>query len=298
MKKIRIPLLVCTGIMLICLVLGSLFDLQIAKAIYSERNGFGVFMAAFGLIPGYAIFPIIGGLLFANTFKSIKPKWLRIILYIVSALALLVPTYLCSKDMFSLNGFNKAGIGYSILAIGINLIFHSGFWYLGYYLFKDYKNDKIWIAMLILMVAIIIALVPGVTLIKVIVNRPRYRLIVTDFYDLRFYNWFERCTNYKGYIALGADKEDFKSFPSGHAGTSLVLAVTLSMVIPLAKPKLQKYSIILFFAGFAYCLLVSFSRMLVGAHFLSDVSIGALLVLVFTYLSNEIIIHYNFFKLE
>ena len=45
---------------------------------------------------------------------------------------------------------------------------------------------------------------------------------------------------------------------------------------------------LLFYIGFAWTLLMGFSRMLVGAHYLSDVCMGALIVTVVYYITNEI----------
>jgi len=297
MKKLRIPLLITALILIIGLILGSFFDLQISQTLFRERNGFGIFMSAFSLIPGYALFSIIGGAMLANS-KIQKNKGVRIFLYIIAVIAILASSYLSGKEIFSLNGYNKEGFGYLVLGCAICLVFQAGAFYLGYYLFKNSQNEKLWLALFILVVGLVIALIGGTVLFKAIMNRPRYRLVQTGFEHIKFYNWFERCTNSKGYIALGAAKEDFKSFPSGHAGASMLLALSLAFILPLAKPNLAKYSIWLFIGGVAYSLLVMFTRILVGAHFLSDVSMGGLLVVVFSYIANEVIIHYNLLKLE
>ena len=48
MKK-RYHLLIIIGVLLIGFILGSFFDLQIDQAIYSHHDGFGLFMASFGV---------------------------------------------------------------------------------------------------------------------------------------------------------------------------------------------------------------------------------------------------------
>ena len=53
---------------------------------------------------------------------------------------------------------------------------------------------------------------------------------------------------------------------------------------------MKDYDVVLFYSGFAWTLLIMFSRMLVGAHFLSDVCFGALITLVCVYIGNEIIV--------
>lgn len=298
MKKIRIPLLISIGIMVIGLILGSFFDLQISQTIFSPRNGFGVCVAAFAFIPAYGFIGLVSGILFANTYKSNKPKWLKVGLYIASVVALFAAAYFSTLDLFSVNGFDKPGIGYDILAIGIGLVINSGFAYLGYYLFKDNTNEYLWIPIMILVFAVFIALVPVTQILKVAMDRPRYRLIAGGVFDVPFYNWYQPCKNSQVYIDMGALKEDFKSMPSGHAGSSIIYSVILAIILPLARPNLRKYIRLLYFAAFAVALVVMFSRMLVGAHFLSDVSMGALINLLMVFIANEIIIRKNLFKLE
>lgn len=296
--KIRIPILVSIVILAVGLILGSFFDLQIAQGIFSENNGFGIFIAALSFIPGYAFISIVGGLLFASAYKSNKPKWLKVFLYVCSVIAIICATYFSGNEIFSFNGYYHEGIGYTLLGCGICLVIQTAVGFLGFYLFKDNKNENLWLPALIITFAIVIALVPITQIAKIVMDRPRYRLIQTNFYDLRFYNWFERCTNAKGYIALGANKEDFKSFPSGHAGTAVLVPILFSTLIPVARPNLRKYSSLFYYIGFAYVLVVMFARMLVGAHFLSDVCIGALVVVVLFYIANEIILRKNLFKFE
>ena len=54
-----------------------------------------------------------------------------------------------------------------------------------------------------------------------------------------------------------------------------------AIFLPLVNSKYEKIQIPLFYAGLAWCLLVSFTRILVGAHFLSDVSMGGLITTIF-----------------
>ena len=60
--------------------------------------------------------------------------------------------------------------------------------------------------------------------------------------------------------------------------------------LPLFDKKLIKYQPLLFWCAFVWGLVVMFARMLVGAHYLSDTCVGALLAIVFFYIANEIVI--------
>ena len=138
-----------------------------------------------------------------------------------------------------------------------------------------------------MLVALIIALVPGVTLFKEIFHRPRFRSVATVGVD--YYPWYVRCKDYKEYMEIyGLAKEEFKSFPSGHAGASIAFPV-MAIFLPFIDKKFEKAVLPCYIVGLAWALLVMFSRMYVGAHFLSDVSMGAILTTMMMAVALEVI---------
>lgn len=285
----RRHLFISGGILLVCFIIGSFLDLNISQAIFSKNNGFGIFMSAFATIPGYGLLSFLGGVLFALTLKNKEQKtWLRITLFVCAFIGLISGTYFSGDEIFSVNAYNKENLTYlgMIICGIINLgIFAAGMWFAK---FNKQKNMWLMIVLILLGVAFI-SLVPGVTLLKNIFHRPRYRIAVYEGY-VDFHNWWEPCKEYKTLMdTFSLAKEEFKSFPSGHGGASMLFAVLLSF-LPLINQKLMKYQTPLFYVGFSWNLLTSFSRILVGAHFLSDVAMGSLLVLICYYIVNEIIV--------
>lgn len=73
-----------------------------------------------------------------------------------------------------------------------------------------------------------------------------------------------------------------KSFPSGHA-----MAGTLSIVFSwfAVKPRLHR---ILWVSGVVYAILLAISRLIIGAHFLSDVTFSFLLTAAIIYIMREL----------
>ncbi len=69
-----------------------------------------------------------------------------------------------------------------------------------------------------------------------------------------------------------ARAEEFKSFPSGHTANAATLI--LLTTLPALKGTLQKWSGGFFWIGVAWALYVAFSRIVMGAHFLNDVTAG------------------------
>jgi len=287
--KRRLNFFIAGGILLVGLILGSFLDLQINQAIFDRYNGFGLVVSSFGMIPGYGCLALLGGALACIALKEEKfQKWLKAIFVIFSIAMYGVATYFLGKDVFSINGFYNPELhkwlGYLIMGILMVPVYIGG-----YFLGKLNTYSKMWIVILIVSAAIFMALVPGVTLFKSIMHRPRYRIAIYEGY-VNFRNWWEPFKDYKEAIsAFGLTKEEFKSFPSGHSGAVMVGLITFSY-LPLFIKKLEKYQTLLFWGAFAWGLVVMFSRMLVGAHFLSDVCFGALLTLIFFYIANEIIV--------
>lgn len=68
------------------------------------------------------------------------------------------------------------------------------------------------------------------------------------------------------------------SFPSGHTGSAGMSY--LLMTLPLVSEKCRKYKTALFCGGFFYTSLVAATRLVMGAHYLSDVTVGG--VIAFT----------------
>lgn len=290
MKK-RYHFYIVAGVLIIGLIIGSFFDLQINQALFNKTNVFGLIVSSFGMIPGYGTLAFMGGLLLCLTLKSQDfKKWLKAIFIVISVALFGVATYFLGKDVFSVNGFENKDLywlGFVIMAFVV-----AGLYYLGFWMGKKNENPKMWIIILVMSAAIFIALVPGVTLFKSIMHRPRYRIAVYEGYT-SFYNWWQPCKDYDTLIGKGGlmegMKEEFKSFPSGHAGATMCGMILLSY-LPLVDKRLMKYQTLLFYVAFGWSLVVMFARSLVGAHYLSDTCFGALLTLICFYIGNEIVV--------
>ncbi len=290
--KQRWHFLIVGGILLIGLLLGSFFDLQINTAIFDRYNGFGLVASSFGMIPGYATLSVFGGALIALTFKNKKfhVAW-QVVFMILTVVMYGLSTYFLGKDVFSINGFYNEKLHPWLGCIIMGVVMAPCV-YFGYLLGKKNENPKMWIIILVLAAAMFMALVPGTTLLKSIMHRPRYRIAVYEGYA-PFHNWWQACKEYKDYIAANAGtltKEEFKSFPSGHS-CAVMCGLILATIIPMLNKNWAKYQVLFFYVAFGWGLVVMFSRMLVGAHYLTDTCMGSLLAVIFFYIANEIIVH-------
>lgn len=292
----RLHIFIVIGLVLFGFIMGSIFDKNISQALYINNFTFGIIVSAFGLFVTYCLAAMLDGALFGEALKMDRKNY-KIIITILTILFLIVIIYLCGETVFDANGLNKKGIGYKLLGIGIFTVILPIFFFLGYKFDKDIKNDKLWIILSILLIASIAALLTGGLGIKEIFHRPRYRTVVKEIDGIEFHNWWVPFKEYKNYITEVVTKEEFKSFPSGHATTSMISIIGFTYLF-LFNPKLKKYQTILFYTGVAYSFFISLTRIMAGAHFLTDVSFGSLISLIAFFIANEIILRKNLIKEE
>ena len=293
MKKMRLHIYILLGFFLTTFIIGSFLDLQISEAIYSKNNTFGLVMSIVGTLAGYSPLALAGGILFGLALTRKYHVVMKVLIYIASVVAFGLGVFFAGREFFGPNGFPQENLKW--LGYVITLPFMCGAGFLGYYFSKNNSDRCLLNVVMILLIAIFLSLIPGVTLIKWIFHRPRFRTLSDPLYaDITFHNWWQRCTNYKDLMALyNISSEEFKSFPSGHAGASLVISLA-AVFLPYFDKRINKSQIVLFYFGFGWTILVAFVRILVGAHFLSDVSMGALLVALCMFVANEFVIFKKF----
>ena len=293
MKKLDLHIYLVFAFFLAAFIIGSFFDFQINDALFHDKDTFGLVVSVIGTTPGYGVMAFIGGgLLYFGIKKELPHLIWKIICLVMGVAAIGLAIYFSGREFFGPNGFDMLGIarpmGYLIslpvdLAIG----------FLGFHLSSKTDRDNLWIIYLILLAAIGLTLIGGVTLLKGIMHRPRFRSLQGG---LDFHSWWDRCSNYKDYMeALNLPSEEFKSFPSGHAGSCGVLLMA-SLFLPYINKKYETASYITFYIALPWTLLVSFARMYVGAHYLSDVSMGVMISILFFFVAKIVLENLKLFN--
>lgn len=102
--------------------------------------------------------------------------------------------------------------------------------------------------------------------LKTIWGRMRFREMTDPVNE--FTRWYQIC-------GRGKFDDAFASFPSGHSMNSA--GVILLILLPDLIPALQGKEKMLRIFAYIWCVTVGFSRVLMGAHFASDVTIGVML---------------------
>ena len=296
MKNMRVPLLIAWGVAVLGIILGSFLDLSISSAIASASNGLGLTISAIGPTIGFAGVAVMGGGFVALAVKGKYHIVLKILFFVLAAACLGVSIFYPAGEYFGINGFYGAApewVGYLIVIVPESAAMVGG-----YFLFKDCQNKNMWIVFCIIVVLLLIALLGVIPTIKDNMHRPRFRYLAQSDLDL-FHNWWEPFKEYKDYIAAHPDvpHDNFKSYPSGHTAEASILFVCVTF-FPLADKKFAKYQMPVFYGACGLVVLVAFARILAAAHFLSDVSWGATIVLSLTLIANEVVMRIKALQLK
>ena len=296
-KKIHLIGLIIIPI--VFLIIGSVLDLQIAQGIYFKDNYFGIIMSAFGEYPIYFAISLIGGSFFylGLTNKNIA---LKICFPILGIIALGIATYFQGEHIISRNAFDIEHMWY--VGYPISLILCSLGFLAGLFLTKKSDNPHLLKTLIILCVGILVPVII-VFILKDVMLRPRFRFLIGDVGGLGlnliddFKNWWESGKDLENSLLLQYPNikdtlnEEFASFPSGHTNSTACIVIVLAYLNQF-NSKLDKYQIPLFYIGLMWTIIMGFSRMTVGAHFLSDVAMGALISFI-TFVCLDLIFYKN-----
>ena len=244
----------------VLLVIFSFTDLQISNAIYNSNSSFGMIFEAIGEFPAAVIatFCTVSLMLTRNKEKSVKYN-LRTGGYII-----LLLLFALMAAMLPVKYFNGPTVLIPIIATLYIVI--------SYIIAKKYSStnrEELRNAAIVGVLTFVFVVITF-NLVKMGWGRERYRhMIATGSFE-GFSLWF---TPQK----LTTDNE-FMSFPSGHsANAAIMIWITL---IPTFITSLREKKN--WFIGFSllWILVVPISRIMVGAHFASDVTMGVTITLI------------------
>lgn len=246
------------------MVIGTYFDYQISETLYNRNSWFGKILAGYGQYPTAIGMSFCGTLIIYVTKRRISLK--TILSYLGGVVLLVNGVFMAIFD--PLQYIEELPM---ILNVLIVILVIGG---TNFYLIKFVKGKErheiirfIKFALFVIVGQLIL-----INVIKMAWGRPRMRMIV-DTKDATFQPWYIMGRAMKDkLVALGVANEEFKSFPSGHVACA-VTAVVFS-TIPLIAGQKRPGSKILFISGFIFALIVAYSRIIVGAHFLTDVTMG------------------------
>lgn len=249
--------------LLACLVIGSVFDYQISNLLFNPHSYFGMLFASYGQLPAMLCFSVSGLLLI-----RIKKTTIISRLLCITGFVLLTSFAVLGITLDPMLYIPNMPLGISaLIAVCIVILTDGLIW--KYSASADRKQIKIFILILL---GTILTEIILINIIKIPWSRPRMRMIAIQ-PQAAFQPWWVIGSDMKDHLlTLGVAAEEFKSFPSGHSGNAA--CAMLLCVLPLITQQCKGKETVLFMIGVLFMLIVAFSRIIMGAHFLSDVTVG------------------------
>jgi membrane-associated phospholipid phosphatase len=250
--------LIVLGSALGLLILAIPFDFQLSALIYNQSNLFGRTFEAIGEFPAMAVamFSSAALIFTRNRKKPLSNIGSLILGGLFLGLSALMGGVLPFNylELSLIPGFVLAVVYVVIAVLLVKKIPIQAY---------PQLRRAAWIGLLTFIVSMIV-----VNLIKMGWGRMRFRAMEGS--TVGFSPW---------YLPQGFNSnEEFKSFPSGHvANAALILFITL---LPSFIPAWEKHKAKLKFVAYGWVILVALSRIVMGAHFLSDVTVGFLVTLL------------------
>lgn len=258
------PVLLGAGAFLLAMmVIGSIWDFPISKAVYDPSNPFGRFFAGFGEYPAALGFATGGAMLLSA--RNREKRLVGVLQMIAGCFFLLSGAAMAAtlpKGYLDISTGLSVGIGLICTALTV--------WGVARLCRGADRRTVFQVAAVFLLV--ILADILMVNLIKIPWGRARMRLVAAD--DRAYFMpWWQPGKSLRDtLVAAGVAAEEFKSFPSGH--TANASSLMLLCLLPQLSPKLAGKQTALFLIGFFWTVLVAMSRIIMGAHYLTDTIVG------------------------
>ncbi|MBQ3047741.1 MAG: phosphatase PAP2 family protein [Clostridia bacterium] len=285
-----------SAFLLLLLILGTIYDLQISKALaslnndsYLSHNFFAVIGETFGENILYVLLVSALAIIFFNFQKRklINKNWLNnVLMFFCFVAAYIVCFYCINKTLsyisehsaFGLDNFLSSSLGL-IIVLSFSLIVNIFAFLLFNKLSETSLAQLFWWAILVLMVAAVSNTIIQTT--KHVFDRTRYRAMhfVGDENFSYYTPWYKVNNNKFNSISIFAD-DFFKSFPSGHTCAAANSATLIALPIFIKKFNNKKWKTIFTASSVAYTLFVALSRIVAGAHFFTDTLIATLITFV------------------
>lgn len=271
-----------SAVMLLCLLLtfmvvGSFLDLSISKLFYpGHENSVGQFFAAFGELPAFTALSCAGCLLLVFRAR-INEAWSGLIALMGGGLilmALVLSVHEATDSVPAMPVWVALLVNVFVMAAcGVGIVYYA-----------RTAPVKTVVRFVLTLIVVAIGTMVLIHIVKVPWGRARMRLIVQTGNESYFAPWWQAGTALKKQlVAEGVSSDEFRSFPSGH--TACASCAMLLALLPTLSRARRKKTGTLFAVGCAWTLVVAFTRIWMGAHFLTDVTMAWLITLAVSALS-------------
>jgi len=239
-SKITQLLLIILIAWIILAIIFGFTDLEISKAVVDETSSWGHFGRVYGEAPGYGVIAVAIATLIGSYNQDIKKQKIPAYIIIIIGFLLLVFGIIFSSEDLVLDG------GAIVICLVIFIIATFN---------KDWTNYRN-LSAIITILAIINPLL-FVQITKVLCGRVRFEDLAPGF------------TDYTPWFLPPGPSSDGRSFPSGHTAMGWMV---LPLLITVKNKKwTNPYKIIVFILVLGWGIFVGLSRIILGAHYASDV---------------------------
>ena len=289
----NVILLIIFGIMLL---IGTWNDKSISETIYRDDNILSKIVTCFGTFPFFFSGVIFLGVLYEKAIHSSVEKPLKTVLCAVCIILGIFVGFIGSGSIVDKDTLGQffPSLNRNIPVIsGISLVTIFPLFYAGYRL-GGKTQDKLIVKRIISLLVLLGLSYAFLQIFKGVFHRPRFRLALLGYQGIGFQPWYKPFEGAARYMErFGIESSEFRSFPSGHSILSMSVVYVLQSFSWLF-PKLRSEKLGLGITGAIFAVMIMLTRVVLGAHYVSDVSAGAIvgggLALAYT------VIQHNFDK--
>ena len=279
-KRINFSIFMVSAILIALTIFGSVFDLEIAHAIYigqtPSENLFGIIVSYIGIIPTFVGWSFLGASILCLSKKQVenpaKRRWLTvlaILLFVISFFYFCTTLYVSNLNAFKVHFAVAYPLGSAILFVAA---------YFGYKLSQKSEDSEL-LKKTLFLVAISLVTLLIISATKELMCRPRFRFVLAADNIEYFKNWWQSGREIKTSLGMGIESDEFASLPSGHSAYSM-FAIFMFPALSEYIREIKKFKIYLFGLGFTWWVITALSRLTLGAHYLTDVTIAGLVTIL------------------
>lgn len=301
------------GLLIGIFILGTIFDLQISQLFvdlprgeYYSENIFAVLGEILGEQVLYGFLTCACAIIFFRLLRSpLEKRWLNTLLMVAMCVLGALVGFYCFYKMskyigiytdFGLTEFRATTVGkLALFAMSLVVTFCI------FLCFIKVKQETLqdlakWAIWVLIISAVSNAFVQG---LKLFWGRTRFRAMnyMNDTEFSHYTNWFQINKDRFAVVDEVPFLDDFyKSFPSGHSCASASMFLLVLLPCFVKRTNTTGCKIALMTTACVYTFLVTLSRIVAGAHFFTDVFVGAFSTIIAVFIAKWFFIEKRFRK--
>ena len=260
-------------------IAGTFCDRAAAETLFSPDNTIAKLITMLGIYPFYAAQVLFCGALFQQIINLNKRSPFRMSMCAACVFWAVFIGYIGGRSLTSANNLGSifpSVTGSLPVIIILSMILMYPLFFVGYSASKK-SEDKLLARRILGLFCVLLIAYISMELLKNSFQRPRYRTAVLGYDGIPFVPWYRPFEGAKAAAAeYGLSADEFRSFPSGHSIFSM-LSMCILPSLAWLFPKFEDKHIRLFFCGIVFGIIIMATRIILGAHYLSDTSAGAVI---------------------